>query len=66
MQLAYQIAVHGRRLPLAPDEQAGFVMSLLRLYTFRPATASDRPVVAAQTAKANPGGTGQQTRSPGR
>ncbi|KFB66599.1 DNA polymerase III subunit gamma/tau [Candidatus Accumulibacter vicinus] len=38
VQLAYQIAVHGRQeLPLAPDEQAGFIMTLLRLYAFRPA-----------------------------
>jgi DNA polymerase-3 subunit gamma/tau len=37
VQLAYQIAVHGRKeLPLAPDEQSGFVMTLLRLHTFRP------------------------------
>jgi len=37
VQLAYQIAVHGRHeLPLAPDEQAGFVMALLRLHAFRP------------------------------
>ncbi len=42
VQLAYQIAIHGRReLPLAPDEQAGFVMTLLRLHAFRPALASD-------------------------
>ena len=41
VQLAYQIAVHGRKeLPLAPDEQAGFVMTLLRLHTFRPATSA--------------------------
>ena len=47
VQLGYQIAVHGRQeLPLAPDEQAGFAMTLLRLYTFRPALATDvdRPV----------------------
>ena len=45
VQLAYQIAVHGRKeLPLAPDEQAGFVMTLLRLYTFRPALPGDSPV----------------------
>lgn len=37
VQLAYQIAVHGRQeLPLAPDEEAGFIMTLLRLYAFRP------------------------------
>ena len=42
IQLGYQIAVHGRKeLPLAPDEQAGFTMTLLRLFTFRPATADD-------------------------
>jgi len=46
VQLAYQIAVHGRKeLPLAPDEQAGFIMTLLRLYTFRPAQATDAPAV---------------------
>jgi len=52
VQLAYQIAVHGRKeLPLAPDEQAGFVMTLLRLYTFRPMSGADvvsnRPSIAA-------------------
>jgi DNA polymerase-3 subunit gamma/tau len=42
VQLAYQIAVHGRHeLPLAPDEQAGFIMTLLRLYAFRPALDDD-------------------------
>jgi DNA polymerase-3 subunit gamma/tau len=36
-QLGYQIAIHGRQeLPLAPDEHAGFIMTLLRLYAFRP------------------------------
>jgi DNA polymerase-3 subunit gamma/tau len=42
VQLAYQIAVIGRKeLPLAPDEEAGFMMTLLRLHAFRPASASD-------------------------
>jgi DNA polymerase III subunit gamma/tau len=37
VQLAYQIAVHGRKeLPLAPDAQSGFAMTLLRLHSFRP------------------------------
>lgn len=37
LQLAYQIAIHGRdELALAPDEYAGFVMTLLRLHAFRP------------------------------
>jgi DNA polymerase-3 subunit gamma/tau len=37
LQLAYQIAIHGRdELPLAPDEVSGFSMTLLRLFAFRP------------------------------
>ena len=41
LQLHYQIALHGRRdLPLAPDEYAGFSMSLMRMLAFRPAEAS--------------------------
>ncbi|MDO8788761.1 MAG: DNA polymerase III subunit gamma/tau [Sulfuritalea sp.] len=40
LQLAYQIAIHGRdELSLAPDEYAGFVMTLLRLHAFRPERA---------------------------
>ena len=57
VQLGYQIAVHGRReLPLAPDDQAGFVMTLLRLYTFRPVLAADdgRPRSAAAVSPAAP------------
>lgn len=41
VHLAYQIAVQGRQeLSFAPDEQAGFVMTLLRLYAFGPTTLS--------------------------
>jgi len=50
VQLAYQIAVHGREeLPLAPDEYAGFVMTLLRLLAFRPevADATTGPATAS-------------------
>jgi DNA polymerase-3 subunit gamma/tau len=37
VQLYYQIALQGREdLPLAPDEHAGFVMTVLRLLAFRP------------------------------
>jgi DNA polymerase-3 subunit gamma/tau len=37
LQLAYQIAIHGRDdLPLAPDEYTGFSMALMRLHAFRP------------------------------
>jgi DNA polymerase-3 subunit gamma/tau len=45
LQLHYQIALHGRRdLPLAPDEYAGFSMSLMRMLAFR---AADPGAVAA-------------------
>ena len=57
VQLGYQIAVHGRKeLPLAPDEQSGFVMTLLRLHVFRPALVGDvpRPRPLASVAKASP------------
>jgi DNA polymerase-3 subunit gamma/tau len=37
LQLCYQIAIHGRDdMGLAPDEYAGFAMTLLRLFAFRP------------------------------
>ena len=50
VQLAYQIAVHGRKeLSLAPDEQSGFIMVLLRLHTFRPALPGE--LVAQQSVK---------------
>ena len=43
VQLCYQIALQGRAdLALAPDEHAGFVMTLLRMLAFRPEDASAR------------------------
>jgi len=51
VQLAYQIALIGRNeLSNAPDEYAGFVMTLLRLHTFRPSSVAD--VVSAATPRA--------------
>ena len=42
VQLAYQIVCHGRNeLSSAPDEYAGFVMTLLRLHAFRPSSVAD-------------------------
>jgi len=42
VQLAYQIAIHGRTdLQLSPDEYAGFVMTLLRLHSFKPDSVAD-------------------------
>jgi DNA polymerase-3 subunit gamma/tau len=44
LQLFYQIALLGRRdLALAPDEQSGFTMTLLRMLAFFPAGASGPP-----------------------
>ena len=60
VQLFYQIAVHGRNeLGLAPDEYAGFSMTLLRMLAFRPGVggaeakpAARAPVAAAAQAPA--------------
>lgn len=50
-QLYYQIALHGRRdLPLAPDEYAGFSMTLMRMLAFAPTAEGGeraRPVRSA-------------------
>ena len=42
IQLAYQIVIHGRaELSIAPDEYAGFMMTLLRLHGFTPDSVAD-------------------------
>ena len=42
IQLYYQCAIHGKRdLSLAPDEYAGFVMTLLRMLAFAPMAAKN-------------------------
>ncbi|QAU35224.1 DNA polymerase III subunit gamma/tau [Janthinobacterium sp. 17J80-10] len=48
VQLFYQIAVHGRNeLGLAPDEYAGFSMTLLRMLAFRPGSGgAEMPATA--------------------
>ena len=58
VQLYYQIALHGRNdLGLAPDEYAGFTMTLLRMLAFKPSGLKVRYVPARD------GGV-QQTSSP--
>jgi DNA polymerase-3 subunit gamma/tau len=53
LQLAYQIAIHGRdELSLAPDDYAGFVMTLLRLHAFRPERTGAAKVPARAAAPA--------------
>jgi len=67
VQLCYQIALQGREdLALAPDEHAGFVMTMLRMLAFRPeqsvathdaetsAARSPRAVAGAQGAAPRP------------
>ena len=47
IQLFYQIVVHGRNeLGLAPDEYAGFSMTLLRMLAFRPVESGEEPLAA--------------------
>jgi DNA polymerase-3 subunit gamma/tau len=58
VQLYYQIALQGREdLTLAPDEYAGFVMTLLRMLAFRPeggaSVAMDAPARAGTPARAS-------------
>ena len=52
VQLYYQITLHGRKdLYLAPDEYAGFSMTLLRMLSFRPEAiglAGESPAAPAQ------------------
>ncbi|HPU52158.1 MAG TPA: DNA polymerase III subunit gamma/tau [Burkholderiaceae bacterium] len=58
LQVYYQIVIHGARdLALAPDEQVGFTMTLLRLLAFRPdgsATAAALPTAPARRAGTTP------------
>lgn len=45
IQLYYQCAIHGKQdLALAPDEYAGFVMTLLRMLAFAPFAAKHQPI----------------------
>ncbi|MGQ0653874.1 MAG: DNA polymerase III subunit gamma/tau [Betaproteobacteria bacterium] len=53
VQLCYQIALQGRQdLPLAPDEHAGFVMTILRMLAFRPDGVKPALPAAARRAPA--------------
>ena len=52
VQLCYQIALQGREdLPLAPDEHAGFVMTVLRMLAFRPESAGAPVAHAGEASK---------------
>ncbi len=55
IQLNYQIAIHGRNeIDLAPDEYAGFTMTLLRMLAFAPQAAGAATEARAPVARATP------------
>ena len=55
VQLYYQIAVHGRNeIGLAPDEYAGFTMTLLRMLAFRPGHGGAERLAAPAASAAAP------------
>lgn len=55
IQLFYQITAHGRNeLGLAPDEYAGFTMTLLRMLAFSPLWSSGEQPAAPAPARAMP------------
>ena len=55
VQLYYQIAIHGRdEIDLAPDEYAGFTMTLLRMLAFAPAKGIAQPTLAAPVTAVQP------------
>ena len=69
IQLYYQCLLHGRRdLPLAPDEYAGFVMTLLRMLAFAPFAAEAVPagsrIEGVSAAPALPAAAARQPESP--
>jgi DNA polymerase-3 subunit gamma/tau len=55
LQLYYQIAVQGRaEIGLAPDEHAGFTMTLLRMLAFAPLTSKDPVAVPTRQPAVTP------------
>jgi DNA polymerase-3 subunit gamma/tau len=55
VQLYYQIALQGREdLKLAPDEHAGFLMTVLRMLAFRPEGRAEKLPIAEKAAEKAP------------
>lgn len=62
IQLFYQIVVHGRNeLSLAPDEYAGFSMTLLRMLAFRPITNEATGMLTAPNSNLTSNSAGNST-----
>jgi len=56
VQLYFQIAIHGRdEIDLAPDEYAGFTMTMLRMLAFSPAMGKVQPPLASPAVAAKQG-----------
>jgi DNA polymerase-3 subunit gamma/tau len=56
LHLYYQIAIHGRdEIDLAPDEYAGFTMTLLRMLAFAPAKGDAPSTMVSPVVMINPG-----------
>jgi DNA polymerase-3 subunit gamma/tau len=67
VQLFYQIAVHGRNeIGLAPDEYAGFTMTLLRMLAFRPGNGGAEGVAPAGPAAARSAAPARPVQAPAR
>ncbi len=69
IQLNYQIAIHGRNeINLAPDEYAGFTMTLLRMLAFAPqgtgAAAAPPPASRPAPSSSAPAPASRQTAAP--
>lgn len=55
IQLLYQISIHGRsEIGLAPDEYAGFTMTLLRMLAFTPAALGSPAAAPVRSAAVTP------------
>jgi DNA polymerase III subunit gamma/tau len=64
-QLFYQIAITSRPdLSLAPDEQTGFSMALLRMLAFRPGSAGSGPSQSAGSASTSAAASNTNTSKP--
>ena len=68
VQLYYQVALHGRNdMHLAPDEYAGFTMTLLRMLAFAPAPVGEAKAVdSARGTARGPAGCADQCPRPAR
>jgi DNA polymerase-3 subunit gamma/tau len=65
VQLYYQIALQGREdLRLAPDEHAGFLMTVLRMLAFRPEGGAEKLPVAERSAVPAAGAAAAKTSAP--